>query len=127
MMVLSPRRQRRVVQDTGPGEARREGYLPLSFVARHTVGSCGTSRVMWDAELQSQAIAAGVFLVAAILPAFVPSRREPHSPFLSNQRWGYGGVIIVFVATTISAFISPPAVVGGSGLRLWAIDFGFAG
>src|SRR5207237_9482825 len=49
------------------------------------------------------------------------------SPFLSNQRWGYGGVIIVFVATTISAFISPPAVVGGSGLRLWAIDYGLAG
>lgn len=81
---------------------------------------------MWEPE-PHQVLSAGVLLLAVILPALVPVRREPASSFFARQRWGYGGVVIVLVVLTISRFVSPAILLSASGLRLWALEYGLTG
>jgi membrane protease YdiL (CAAX protease family) len=63
-----------------------------------------------------------VLLGALLLVGLVPSRHEPDSSFLANQRWRYRDLIIVWGVLTVIAFVPGPGMSKMTGLPLWAVD-----
>src|SRR3989442_7634119 len=63
-----------------------------------------------------------VSLGVLLLVGLVPSRHEPDSSFLANQRWRYRDLIIVWGVLTAVDFAPSPSVSRMTGLPLWAID-----
>src|SRR3989442_12628600 len=63
-----------------------------------------------------------VSLGVLLLVGLVPSRHEPDSSFLANQRWRYRDLIIVWGVLTVIDFAPRQGVSKMTGLPLWVID-----
>jgi membrane protease YdiL (CAAX protease family) len=79
---------------------------------------------MWETWSVTETVAVVLPLVIVILAGLVPSRHEPDTPFLANQRWRYRDLIIVFCVLSVSVFVSPARVLTRMGMLLSAIIAG---
>src|SRR5882762_3720854 len=79
---------------------------------------------MWETWSVTETVAVVLPLVIVILAGLVPSRHEPDTPFLANQRWRYRDLIIVFCVLSVSVFVSPARVLTRMGMLPSAIIAG---
>jgi len=69
----------------------------------------------------SETLTSVVPFIAVILMGFVPSRHEPESSFLANQRWRYRDLVIVMGVVTLMNFVPVPRGSFTDGWPRWAI------
>ena len=65
---------------------------------------------MWEIWSVTEILGVVLPLVVVTLAGLVPSRYEPDTPFLANQRWRYRDFIIVFCVLSVSVFVPPARV-----------------
>src|SRR5882762_6574158 len=79
---------------------------------------------MWETWSVTETVAVVLPLVIVILAGLVPSRYEPDTPFLANQRWRYRDLIIVFCVLSVSVFVPPARMLTRMGMLSSAIIAG---